>query len=77
MAEYWDCAERVLTWPDADGPDMVVDDGGDATLLIHEGVKWELTYAKTGACPDPEATGDKEFKELLRIIRRSILEGDP
>jgi adenosylhomocysteinase len=37
LDEYWWCSEQALTWPDADGPDMIVDDGGDVTLLIHEG----------------------------------------
>merc|ERR1711934_1313082 len=37
LEEYWDCTEACLTWPDADGPDLIVDDGGDATLLIHKG----------------------------------------
>jgi adenosylhomocysteinase len=66
----------MLTWPDCDGPDLLVDDGGDATLLIHEGVKWELTYAKTGDLPDPSTTDNREFKEVLRILRNSITTGD-
>ena len=41
LEEYWDCTLAALTWPDNDGPNLIVDDGGDATLLIHEGVKWE------------------------------------
>merc|ERR1719456_1989360 len=41
LEEYWWCTEQMLTWPGADGPDLIVDDGGDATLLIHEGVEWE------------------------------------
>merc|ERR1712152_70804 len=41
LEEYWDCTLEALTWPDCDGPNLIVDDGGDATLLIHEGVKWE------------------------------------
>ncbi len=76
LTEYWDCTEKMLTWPDCDGPDLLVDDGGDATLLIHEGVKWELTYAKTGDLPDPSTTDNREFKEVLRIIRNSITNGD-
>lgn len=44
----------MLTWPNGDGPDLLVDDGGDATLLIHEGVKFERAYAKTGDLPDPD-----------------------
>ena len=41
LEEYWDCTLEALTWPNNDGPNLIVDDGGDATLLIHEGVKWE------------------------------------
>ena len=46
MVEYWDCTNKMLTWPEGDGPDILVDDGGDATLLIHEGVKAERAFAK-------------------------------
>ena len=62
----------MLTWPGEDGPDMIVDDGGDATLLIHEGVKFERQYAKTGDLPDPEQFDNKEYKEIIRIIRHTI-----
>ncbi len=55
----------MLTWPGSDGPDLLVDDGGDATLLIHEGVKWERLHAKTGELPDPEKENNKEFKIVL------------
>ncbi|MER7458339.1 adenosylhomocysteinase, partial [Micromonospora sp. NPDC126480] len=41
LAEYWWCTERVLTWPDGQGPNMILDDGGDATLLVHKGVEFE------------------------------------
>lgn len=44
----------MLTWPDSDGPDLLVDDGGDATLLIHEGVKYEREFSKLGTLPDPD-----------------------
>ena len=44
----------MLTWPNGDGPDILVDDGGEATQLVHEGVKFERTYAKTGDLPDPD-----------------------
>jgi adenosylhomocysteinase len=76
LTEYWDCTEKMLTWPDCDGPDLLVDDGGDATLLIHEGVKWELAHAKTGDLPDPSTTDNREFKEVLRIINKSLTTGD-
>jgi len=75
LTEYWDCTERMLVWPDCDGPDILVDDGGDATLLIHEGVKAERAFAKTGELPDPASTTNLEFKEVLRIIRASLQAG--
>merc|ERR1711988_405919 len=56
LEEYWDCTNKMLTWPGKDGPDILVDDGGDATLLIHEGVKAERHFAKTGEFPDPDTT---------------------
>jgi len=52
----------MLTWPGGDGPDILVDDGGDATLLIHEGVKAERHFAKTGELPDPADHANLEFK---------------
>jgi adenosylhomocysteinase len=50
----------MLTWPDGDGPDLLVDDGGDASLLIHEGVKYELQFAKTGDLPEPDQFENKD-----------------
>jgi len=55
----------MLTWPGEDGPDMIVDDGGDATLLIHDGVKYERLYAKTGELPEPEKHDNKEYRIIL------------
>ena len=72
LEEYWWCTEQMLTWPDCDGPDLIVDDGGDATMLIHEGVKAEKAYAETGALPDPDSTSNAEFKCVLAILRDSI-----
>ena len=62
----------MLTWPDSDGPDLIVDDGGDATLLIHEGVKFERNFAKTGELPDPDQFENKEYKEIIKIIRQTL-----
>ena len=76
LEEYWDCTNRMLTWPDSDGPDILVDDGGDATLIIHEGVKAERQFAKTGEFPDPDSTTNLEFKQVLRIIRDSLKAGN-
>ena len=55
----------MLTWPDSDGPDLIVDDGGDATLLIHEGVKFERLHVKTGELPEPEKQDNKEYRLIL------------
>jgi len=75
LEEYWNCTNKMLTWPDCDGPDILVDDGGDATLLIHEGVKAERQFAKTGEIPDPAAFDNLEFKQVIRIIREGLQAG--
>merc|ERR1712195_208008 len=57
LAEYWWCTEQMLTWPGADGPDQIVDDGGDATMLIHKGKEFEEKYAKDKKdVPNPDST---------------------
>lgn len=72
IEEYWWCTDRALMWPDGQGPDMIVDDGGDATLLIHEGVKAELEYEKSKTLPDPSSTNNIEFQQILTIIKNKI-----
>jgi adenosylhomocysteinase len=72
LEEYWWCTERMLEWPNANGPDLIVDDGGDATLLIHEGVKFENQYAKDGSLPDPNSTDNAEFKIVLGLLKDCI-----
>jgi adenosylhomocysteinase len=52
LEEYWWCTLQALTWPDGGGPDLIVDDGGDATLLIHRGYDFENAYAETGSLPE-------------------------
>jgi len=52
----------MLTWPDAAGPDILIDDGGDATLLMHEGSKYELEFEKNGTLPDPMSTKNREMQ---------------
>jgi len=76
LEEYWDCTLAALTWPGQDGPNLIVDDGGDATLLIHEGVKWEKKFEADGTKPDPSSEKNAEFKQVLRIIAQE-LEKDP
>lgn len=65
----------MLTWPNGDGPDILVDDGGDATLIIHEGVKAERHFAKTGELPDPDKYDNLEFKQVMRILRDGLKAG--
>ena len=72
LEEYWWCTERALTWPGHDGPNMILDDGGDATLLVHKGVEYE----RAGAAPDPESADSEEFEVVLRLLRRNLSE-DP
>ncbi|CAN6487269.1 unnamed protein product [Victoria cruziana] len=72
LQEYWWCTERALDWGADCGPDLIVDDGGDATLLIHEGVKAEEEYARSGKLPVPASTTNQEFQIVLTIIRDSI-----
>lgn len=76
LEEYWWCTNQMLTWKDQPGPHMLVDDGGDATLLIHEGVKAEELYAKNGSKPDPASTKNLEMKCVFAILRDGLKE-DP
>merc|ERR1712226_1772195 len=71
LEEYWWCTEQCLTWPDSDGCDLIVD-GGDATLLIHEGKKAEEAFEKDGTVPDPSSTDNPEFKIVLQLIKESL-----
>lgn len=75
LEEYWDLTEEMLVWPGGDGPDLLVDDGGDATLLIHEGVKAEREFAKLGTLPDPDSTTNAEFKIILKVLKRGLEAG--
>merc|ERR1712176_1082519 len=72
LPEYWWCTEQALTWEDYPGPDLIVDDGGDATLLIHKGKEFEEKFAKDGTLPDPESTTNAEFKCVLQLLKDSI-----
>merc|ERR1712019_162522 len=72
LPEYWWCTEQMMTWPGCDGCDQLVDDGGDATLLIHKGKELEEKFAKDGSLPDPESTTNPEFRCVLQLLRDSI-----
>ena len=66
LEEYWNCTVRALTWPDGSGPDLIVDDGGDATLLVHKGVEFE----KAGIVPDFDADNEpEEWGVILETLR--------
>jgi adenosylhomocysteinase len=72
LEEYWWCTEQALRWPDGGGPNMILDDGGDATLLVHKGVEYE----KVGAVPDASDDDSDEWKVVLELLGRSLAE-DP
>merc|ERR1711959_378354 len=73
LPEYWWCTEQMMTWGEGiDGCDQLVDDGGDATLLIHKGKEYEATYAKDKTLPDPASTTNAEFKCILQLLKDSI-----
>lgn len=74
LEQYWWCTYQAVVWPDELlGPDIIVDDGGDATLLIHEGVKAEAAFKADPTCiPDPSSTEDGEFKIVLSIIKETL-----
>ena len=72
LEDYWWCTEQVLRWPGGEGPNLILDDGGDATLLVHKGVEFE----KAGAVPDPSTADSEEFAVVLAVLTRSLAE-DP
>ncbi|WP_405804720.1 adenosylhomocysteinase [Streptomyces sp. NBC_00210] len=69
LEEYWWCTEQALTWPGHPGPNMILDDGGDATLLVHKGVEFE----KAGKVPDPSTADNEEFRIVLQLLNRSTI----
>jgi adenosylhomocysteinase len=72
LEEYWWCTQQALRWPADSGPTTILDDGGDATLLVHLGVEAE----KAGVAPDPESAGSEEMRVVLQLLRQSLAE-DP
>jgi len=76
LEEYWSCTLQALTFPeDANGscgPYIIVDDGGDATMLIHEGLKAEQAFAKDGSLPDPDSSDNAEFRIVLQTIHDKL-----
>ncbi|RKS05369.1 adenosylhomocysteinase [Nocardiopsis sp. Huas11] len=68
LEEYWWCTEQALTWPGAEGPNMILDDGGDATMLVVKGA----AYEKAGAVPDPSTADSEEFAVVLGLLQKSL-----
>ena len=72
LEEYWWCTEQLLRWPGEAGPTMILDDGGDATLLVHKGLEFE----RAGFVPAPESADSEEYGVILRLLERIIASGE-
>jgi adenosylhomocysteinase len=72
LQEYWWCTEQALRWPEDPGPNMILDDGGDATLLVHKGAEFE----RLGAVPAVETADSEEYAVVLALLHRSLAEDD-
>ena len=72
LPEYWWCTEQILTWPGDEGPNMILDDGGDATMLVHRGVEWEAA----GQVPATTEEDSEEFGVFKELLRQSLAD-DP
>jgi adenosylhomocysteinase len=68
LEEYWWCTEQALSWPAGAGPNMILDDGGDATMLVHKGAEYE----RAGGVPSAAADDAEEWQVLLGVLRRSL-----
>ncbi|MDO5698543.1 MAG: adenosylhomocysteinase [Dermatophilus congolensis] len=72
LEEYWDCTNQILTWPNGEFANMILDDGGDATMLVHNGREWELA----GGVPPTTEDDSEEFSVFKALVRRTMGE-DP
>jgi adenosylhomocysteinase len=68
LEEYWWCTEQALSWPGGEGPNMILDDGGDATMLVHKGTEYE----KAGAVPSAVEDDPEEWKIVLDLLSRTV-----
>ena len=72
LEEYWWCTEQLLRWPGHDGPTMILDDGGDATLLVHKGLEFE----RAGFVPAPESADSEEYRVILALLHQIVSSGE-
>jgi len=70
LPEYWECTDAILTWPGGEGPNMILDDGGDATMLVHKGRAWE----EAGQVPPTTEEDSEEFGVFKELVRRTMAE---
>ena len=70
LEEYWWCTNQALTWTDGESPNMILDDGGDATMLVHKGREYELA----GAVPDATDADPEEWHEIIKLLKTSLTE---
>src|ERR671913_1956478 len=70
LEEYWWCTDQALSWPDGGGPNMILDDGGDATLLVHRGTEYE----KAGAVPEATEDDPDEWHVIVELLKATIAE---
>jgi adenosylhomocysteinase len=72
LEEYWWCTEQLLRWPGHDGPTMILDDGGDATLFVHKGLEFE----RAGFVPAPESADSEEYQVILALLNKIVSSGE-
>jgi len=72
LEEYWWCTEQLLRWPGHSGPNLILDDGGDATLFVHKGLEFE----NLGLVPAPESADSEEYGVILRLLDRLVKSGE-
>ena len=72
LEEYWWCTEQIMRWPGAEGPTMILDDGGDATLFVHKGLEFE----RAGFVPAPESADSEEYRVILALLDRIVASGE-
>ncbi len=72
LEEYWWCTEQLMRWPGFDGPTMILDDGGDATLFVHKGLEFE----RAGFVPAPESADSEEYRVILALLNKIISSGE-